>query len=53
MSNFSLSEKLLIIQYLSKLGPTMDRDLTDETDDNFFFIYQCSMDDVGGAFKAY
>lgn len=33
----------------------MDRDLTDETDDNFFFffIYQCSMDDVGGAFKAY
>lgn len=32
----------------------MDRDLTDETDDNFFFfIYQCSMDDVGDAFKAY
>ena len=30
----------------------MDRDLTDETDDNFFFIYQCSMG-VGGAFKAY
>lgn len=30
----------------------MDRVLTDETDDKIF-LYQCSMDDVGGAFKAY